>query len=104
MSGWDLRSSLSFLDDTREPVMEGTTAGLAGETMLTWWSHYHYLKLTFYKTKIFLENHLKSFKPGYEREPGHGGDGPGEHGPGQPPAPGVEDAEREVRLPDVRGN
>ena len=53
---------------------------------------------------LFCEPYLQSLEPGDDGEPGHGHDGQWEDGPGQPPAPRVEDAERNIGLPHIGGD
>ena len=50
------------------------------------------------------ESDLQSLKPWDDGEPGHGHDREWEDGPGQPPAPCVEDTEGDIGLPDVGGD
>ena len=52
----------------------------------------------------FCEPDLQSLESGDNGEPGHGHDGQGEDGPGQPPAPRVEDTERDVGLLHIGGD
>ena len=47
---------------------------------------------------------LQSLEPWDDGEPGHSHDRQWEDGPGQPPAPRVEDAEGDIGLPDVGGD